>query len=157
MKKIILGFITICSMASCVSKSEYDRLKAANNELIQKLAHEAAERSKVQMELDQLVQQIREERTQTVVDFNKKPYVSATRALEIIEEHYSFYERDKKYRNVILRRAADNSFKVSLEECLCKSYGRTSCCELNVLWDAKVKTLTIRENDKYDFVEDRPF
>ena len=141
MKKIFY-LIPFLTFASCVSQSDYDKLKAEKEELEQKVTQIENELSSVEFKYNQLL----EEKRQAEIERNRISYISEAKALQYIKDNYSFYEKDTRYRNVQLRRIADNSFRVSLEECTSKGG-----CNDDFFWHSIVRTLTVHNNGKYDF------
>lgn len=129
MKRIFFLLIPFLALASCVPQSKYDQLKSEKEEL------------------EQQVNQLVEEKRQAEIERNKKPYISETKAMLYIKDNYSFYQKDTKYRNVQLRRIADNSFKVSIEECTSKGDFSND----DFFWHSRVRTLTVHSDGKYDF------
>ena len=87
------------------------------------------------------------EKQQKEIEINKTPYISEKQALQYIQDYYSFYNKDFKYRNVQLRRKAKNSFTVSLEECIDKADFTSG----DFFWNSTVRTLTVYEDGNYDF------
>ena len=87
------------------------------------------------------------EKIQSEIENNKLPLVTEVQALKYIKDHYSFYDRDTKFRNVKLRRTTDNSFKVALETCTKKGDFSNN----DFFWRSEVHTLTVQNNGKYDF------
>lgn len=146
MKKIFY-LVPCLILASCVPQSDYDKLKIEKEEIEQKVTELETKLSNVEFEHNQLL----EEKRQAEIERNKTPYISEAKAMQYIKDNYLFYEKDTKYRNIQLRRIADNSFRVSLEECSCKSIGGGDCCNDNFFWDSRVRTLTIHNNGTYDF------
>lgn len=163
-KIIILG-LSLLILNSCVLKSDYDKLEKEKSELetqLEKVKSELEtqleeiknELSDVNYKYDQIIEEkkhaeleiIRKER-QAEIERNRIPYISDSKAKQYIKDNYSFYEKGTRYRNIQLRRLADNKFIVSLEECKSKMGG----CDDNYFWFSKVRTLTVHNNGKYDF------
>lgn len=144
MKITILPLLIIfLSLNGCVSKSDYENLEREKSQLESTLKEVKQELSDVQYNLDQLL----EEKRQAEIERNKTPYISEAQALNYVKDNYDFYEKDMRYRNVVLRRIADNSFRVSLEECTKKG----SFSNNDFFWNSRVRTLIVHNNEKYDF------
>jgi len=77
---------------------------------------------------------------------------SEEKALELVEDNYTFYDAGNKYRNAKVRRVSNNVFYVSLEEC-----SKDFADKGDFFWHAKVYVLTIASNTKYRFEEKRNF
>jgi len=134
-KIFILG-IMVLSLNACVPKSDYEKLEKEKNEVEKQL-----EETKKEYNL------LYEEKRQAGIEKDRIPYVSEDQALKYIKDNYAFYEKDMKYRNVQLRRIADNSFRVSLEECTKKGDFSND----DFFWHSNVRTLTVHKSGKYDF------
>ena len=130
----LINIIALVILTSCVSQSDYDELKAEKDELELKY-----------IELQAKVEQY--EKAEAVK--NEIPYISEERALEIIEDYFSFYAAGVAYRRVKLRRVAKNIFKVSLETGDKKALEASGYSAF--FWQATVKTLTVRADGTYDF------
>tara|TARA_R110000744_G_scaffold88912_1_gene173121 strand:- start:163 stop:606 length:444 start_codon:yes stop_codon:yes gene_type:complete len=141
-KIIILG-ISLLMLNSCVSKSDYEKSELEKSELEIQLQEIKQELSDVKYKYNQ----IKQEKSQAEIERNKKPFITENKALQLIGDNFSFYERNMVYRNVKLRRIADNSFKVSLETCINKK----NYVSDDFFWKSKVRTLTVYNNGKYDF------
>ena len=139
LKKLLYIISVFTLLTNCVSKSKHEDLKNKNLELRQKL-------NKVEKELKQYKLKETEQRLNDLA----LPYVTEKQALAYIKDNYEFFERDKKYKNVKLRRSSKNSFVVALDECGCipvsACYNFPGDC-----FNAVVKTLTIYAGGKYDF------
>lgn len=134
-KTLIIG-TAFLTLNSCVPKSDYEKLKEEKNKLELQL-------EETKKEYNQLL----EEKRQAEIEKNRIPYISEEQAMKYIKDNYAFYEKDMKYRNVQLRRIADNSFRVSLEECTKKGDFSND----DFFWHSNVRTLTVHKNGKYDF------
>lgn len=88
-----------------------------------------------------------EEKRQAEIERNRKPYITEAQALQHIKDNYNFDEKHMRYRNVQLRRIADNSFRVSLETCTKKGNFSNN----DFFWTSSVRTLTVNNNGKYEF------
>ena len=152
-KILILG-LSLLTLNACVSKSDYDKLEKEKSELETLLEKTTQELSDVNYKYDQILEEkkqaeleiIRKKR-QAEIERNRVPYISDSKAKQYIKDNYAFYEKDTKYRNLQLRRIANNSFKVSLEECTAKGDFSND----DFFWHSRVRTLTIHNNGKYDF------
>lgn len=144
MKKRLIGStIFLIFVSSCVPKSDFEKLEKEKSNLTYQLEEMKQNLSDVTNKYDLLI----EEKRRDEIEQNKKPYITEYRALQLIKDNYSFYEKNMVYRNVQLRRIADNSFKVSLETCINKESFRKN----DFHWHSSVRTLTVHNNEKYDF------
>ena len=144
MKLKLFGFgIFLLTLSSCVSKSDYEKLEKDKAEIQAELEKTKQELSDLTYNYDLLI----EEKRQAEIERNRKPYITEDQALQHIKDNYSFYEKDMRYRNVQLRRIADNSFRVSLETCTKKGDFSNN----DFFWHSSVRTLTVYNNGKYDF------
>ena len=134
--KILVLLVFVLTISSCVPKSDYEKLERQLSETEQEL-------SDLKFKYDQIL----EEKRQEEIEKARTPYVTESQALGYIKDYYSFYNKDTRYRNVELRRTADNRFKVSLETCTKKG----SFSNDNFFWNASVRTLTVYNDGKYDF------
>lgn len=141
--KILSLLIFILTLNGCVSKSDYEKLEREKAQLEDTLNEIKQELTEVQYNYEQLL----EEKRLAEIERNRKPYISEAQALNYIKDNYDFYEKDMRYRNVVLRRVDDNSFRVSLEECTKKGPFSND----DFFWNARVRTLTVHNNGKYDF------
>lgn len=121
---VVISFLLL----GCVPKSEHDQLKSDYEALQSRL------------------NSLEEAQRQAEIERNSIPYVTEQQALEYIKDHYSFYEKDKVYRNVELRRIADNSFQVSLETCINKSDFKRD----NFFWDHINRKLIVYNDGNYE-------
>ncbi len=140
MKNLIYLFV-VATTLSCVPQSEYNRLKTEKEELEENNDYLASEVTRLNQKAVTLEDEIsdvqeqysnlllltgarrsRERQGEKTID-NIAPYVSEAEAIRYIEDHYSFYRRGTKYRDIKLRRKASNVFLVSLEECTSKVKG----------------------------------
>jgi hypothetical protein len=133
---ILVLAVSILTLYSCVSKTDYEKLEKTLDETKQDLTD-------VSYRYELLI----EEKRQIEIERNKKPFITDKQALGYIKDNYSFYEKDMKYRNVQLRRTDDNIFRVSLEECTMKGGFSNN----NFFWNSRVRTLTVHKSEKYDF------
>jgi len=126
-----------------LSASDYEKLEKEKSELENQLEETKQELTDISDKYNLLY----EEKRQAEIQRNKTPYISEDQALQYIKDNYAFYEKDMKYRNVQLRRTADNSFRVSLEECTKKGDFSND----DFFWHSRVRTLTVHKSGKYDF------
>ena len=133
MNKMIF-LILLTTLFSCVTKTEYDKLKTEKELLAQKL-------NLLQSEYDKLL----EAQRQVEIERAKIKYYTEQEALGFIKDYYSFYQPDILYRNVRLRRTGDNSFKVSLETTTSKGDFSND----DFFWSSQVYNLTISNDGKY--------
>lgn len=149
MKKMLYPLLLV-TIVGCVPQSDYNQLKSEKDELELKVGKLEDEISNIQHEYNQLLAEKRE----TEIEMSKAPYISEEKAILYIKDYYSFYEKDIQYRNIELRRIADNIFKVSVEECGWKSTsGEDPCDGGDFYWSAKVRTLTVYNNGKFVYSE----
>lgn len=66
-------------------------------------------------------------------------------ALGFLEDYYSFYQRDKRFRNPIFKRISYNSFEISVEECN-KNY-----TDDDIYYNSALFILNIK-NDDYEMI-----
>jgi hypothetical protein len=135
-KNLMTFVLLILFIIGCVPKAEHEKLKSELEQTQQEL-----------FDVQQKYDVLNNERIQLELQRNQTPYLSEEQAMQFIKDNYSFYEKGKKFRNVQLRRIADNSFKVSLETCISKG----DFSESDFFWNAEVRTLTVYSNGKYDF------
>lgn len=133
-------------LSSCVSESDYKKLEGEKEDIERRLKETEQELSNLTYEYNLLI----EEKRQAEIERNRIPYISEEQALRYIKDNYAFYDKDIKYRNVQLRRIADNSFKVSLEECTKKGPFSSD----DFFWSSIVRTLTVYNNGKYNLKYD---
>jgi len=126
MKRTFQSFILVTSLISCVPKSDYDKLKNENNEL------------KTEIQRHKLEKQKEEERLKELVHTEEE-------ALRLVADYYEFYNSNMKYKNPKIRRTSNDSFQVSVQECLKK----TGYCDNETFWNSKVLTLTINKDKSY--------
>jgi hypothetical protein len=125
MNKLIYLIVLVPLMLSCVSQTEYDKLKA--------------EKEKLQNDYDNLL----EEKRQIEIVKNSKKHFSETEVLSILKDYYDFYNREMVYRNPKIRRVDSNSFKISLDIRPKKAPNE------NFFWDSTVLTLVINNDGSY--------
>lgn len=126
-RNLAIAVVSFLSLG-CVPKSEYEQLKADYEELQSKLYY------------------IEEAQRQAEIERNSIPYITEQQALEYIKDRFSFYEKDKVYRNVELRRIADNSFQVSLETCINKADFKRD----NFFWKHENRKLIVYNDGSYE-------
>lgn len=126
MKRTFQSFILVTSLISCVPKSDYDKLKNENNELKTEIQRHKLEKQKEEQRLKELVHTEEE-------------------ALRLVADYYEFYNSNMKYKNPKIRRTSNDSFQVSVQECLKK----TGYCDNETFWNSKVLTLTINKDKSY--------
>ena len=136
----ICWIFLLIAFNSCVSKSEYEtqgrELESTKQELLN-----------IQDKYREVMNEKIQSEIQSEIEKNKLPVVTEAQALKYIKDHYSFYDRDTKFRKVKLRRITDNSFKVALETCTTKGDFSNN----DFFWRSEVRTLTVQNNGKYDF------
>jgi len=101
-------------------------LKNENNEL------------KTEIQRHKLEKQKEEERLKELVHTEEE-------ALRLVGDYYEFYNSNMKYKNPKIRRTSNDSFQVSVQECLKK----TGYCDNETFWNSKVLTLTINKDKSY--------
>ncbi|HFG0566739.1 hypothetical protein [Flavobacterium psychrophilum] len=74
---------------------------------------------------------------------------SEEKALEFLEDYFSFYNADEAYRNPNVRRVSNNVFYISLQTCI----NKTEFLEDDFHWNAKVYVLKIQSSTKYTIKE----
>ena len=134
MKKLITIFTLLLFITSCVSKSNYEKLKKENDSL-------KIELSNVEQQYESLL----EEKRQAEIEKNRKPYITENKARTYLKDYYEFYNSDMKYRNAVFRRIDDNVFKISLEECTKKG----GFSDNDFFWSSSVRTLTVNNDGTY--------
>ena len=132
---LIISLLSI-SLLGCISQSDYDRVQA-------ELETTKFELNQVKTSYEILLNEKRQEEIQR----NSVPYVTEEQAIGYIDDHFSFYDRDTKYRNVALRRLSDNTFTVAIETCTKKGNFSND----NFFWTSSTRTLTVYPDGKYDF------
>jgi hypothetical protein len=153
MKFKLLSSVLITSILfSCVSQSDYDKLKIEKENSEKKFKSENREKDKkiekVKYELSLLkedLNQLMAEKRLSEIEKNRKPYVSELEAKKYLKDYYDFYESDNIYRNAKFRRVDDNVFKVSLEECTKKG----GFSDNDFYWHSIVKTLNVKNDGTY--------
>jgi hypothetical protein len=135
-KFLLIPFLSLFTLSGCVTKSEYERVEA-------ELETTKLELSQVKTNYEILLNEKRQEEIQR----NSVPYITEEQALRYIDDHFSFYDRDTKYRNVDIRRLSDNSFTVAIETCTKKGNFSND----NFFWNSSTRTLTVYPDGKYDF------
>jgi len=126
MRKTFVAIILVVSSISCVPKSEYDKIKNENDELKSEIQKYELEIKKEAERLEELIH-------------------SEDEALKLLEDYYDFYNSNMKYRNPKIRRTSNNTFQISVQECLKK----TGYCNNESFWNSKVLKLTINEDGTY--------
>ncbi|HFG0566541.1 TPA: hypothetical protein ACGFUW_002323 [Flavobacterium psychrophilum] len=71
------------------------------------------------------------------------------KALEFLEDYFSFYNADEAYRNPNVRRISNNVFYISLQTCINKA----EFMEDDFHWNSKVLVLKIQSSTKYTIKE----
>lgn len=135
-KFLLIPFLSLFTLSGCVTKSEYERVEA-------ELETTKLELSQVKTSYEILLNEKRQEEIRR----NSVPFVTEEQALSYIDDHFSFYDRDTKYRNVALRRLSDNTFTVAIETCTKKGNFSND----NFFWTSSTRTLTVYPDGKYDF------
>lgn len=135
-KFLLIPFLSLFTLSGCVTKSEYERVEA-------ELETTKLELSQVKTSYEILLNEKRQEEIRR----NSVPYITEEQALGYIDDHFSFYDRDTKYRNVALRRLSDNTFTVAIETCTKKGNFSND----NFFWTSSTRTLTVYPDGKYDF------
>jgi outer membrane murein-binding lipoprotein Lpp len=140
--KFLILSAVVLTIAGCVPKSDYEKLKTENGELAAKLKLLNMELSLIETEN----QNFKEEQRKV----EEKKMIAARHteeeALRLLKDYYDFYDGDNVYRNPRARRTSDNSFTISLEECT-KKFSHQE-----FFWKSRVRKLTIYENGKYDII-----
>jgi len=101
-------------------------LKNENNELKTEIQRHKLEKQKEEQRLKELV-------------------YTEEEALRLVADYYEFYNSNMKYKNPKIRRTSNDSFQVSVQECLKK----TGYCDNETFWNSKVLTLTINKDGSY--------
>ena len=131
-------------LGSCVSKTEYDklenerqRLEVENNNLEYKLSTLRYENYQIKSELDKMLEAKQKEENEK----SRVKYVSDSEALGYIKDYYSFYQTNKTYRDIKLRRTSKNSFIVSLEEAF----------TFTDIWSDMIYSLVVNNDKSYNY------
>jgi len=74
---------------------------------------------------------------------------SEEKALEFLEDYFSFYNAAEAYRNPNLRRISNNVFYISLQTCI----NEKEFMENDFFWHSKVLVLKIQSSTKYKIKE----
>lgn len=132
MKKIITALIFSSTLLCCgVPQSEYDKLKAENEQF-------KSEISNIEIENNELKAKLEEKKR---IDSNH----SEIEALKLLKDYYNFYNSDMIYRNPRIRRVNGNTFNISLEDCTKKADFKND----DFFWHSQVLTLVINEDGTY--------
>lgn len=149
MKKLIIAPILLLIL-SCVSKTEYDNLlnekENLQSEIIDLNTRLEAQSSSLAI-YQKEIYNLREEKRQADVRKSQVKYITEDEARGYVKDYYEFYEADQLFRNVQIRRVADNKFKVSLESVTRKA----NFSKDDFFWKAWVYNLTVNNNGTYDF------
>lgn len=134
MKREVIFLILLFVIISCVPKADYEKLENENNDLRQELS-----------DVKQQYEILFEEKRQAEIEKNRKPYISETKARELLKDYYRFYNNGWSYRNPVFRRLDNNSFKISLEVCVNKEQFINN----EFFWNSEVRTLTVNNDGTY--------
>jgi predicted RNase H-like nuclease (RuvC/YqgF family) len=128
--------------SSCISRSEFDKLRIENECLKKRVMELESEISSLN---DKYNAAIIEKR---IIDSQKKERKIFTemQALQCLEDYYNFYRRDYSYRDPMVKRSQDNSFLISLEESEKMNSDRGK-----EQWTPVVWTLTMNDDGTYSF------
>jgi len=121
-------------LTSCVLKSDYDKIKAENEQL----KNEVNQITNQKNELETLQKQEEEKK-------QKSKAHSETEALRLLRDYYDYYNGDMIYRNPRVRKVDYNTFNISLEECTKKG----GFDKNDFFWSASVKILIINDDGTY--------
>src|SRR5690606_1122547 len=72
--------------------------------------------------------------------------------IDFLDEYYQFYNRDKIYRNPIIKKIDQSTFRVSVEQCLSKGGFK----EREIFWDSEIWEITLDENNEFQ-IRNVPF
>jgi hypothetical protein len=152
--------LNVVILSSCVSDSAYKKLEKEKKDLENQIRNNNQKINDLTQKYDTLNNKLKleEEDKKEVAKQNPKPnntsietinnnypFITEEQAMQYINDNYSFYDKNKLYRNVQLRRITSNSFDVSLDE-KSKAFSHN---DFN--WLSRVKRLTVYNNHKYDF------
>jgi len=141
-----LLIITAFALTSCVSKSDYEKLKQENQAL-------TIEAKQLNVRIDNLTIENNELLEYKNEQEEKKRIASLhtdEEALSLVKDYYEFYNADNIYRNPKVRRVSENVFRISLEECTKKG----GFSDNSFFWRSTVIRLTIHENGEYNAIRE---
>ena len=119
---------------ACASQSDYENLKAENEQLLIQL-----EKLKIEnLELKQSIEELQEKK-------DLESMYSEEDALKFIKDYYEFYKADLIYRKPRVRKVNSNTFIISLEENTKKGNFKNN----DFFWTSKVLTLVINNDGTY--------
>ncbi|MDC7997974.1 hypothetical protein [Gilvibacter sediminis] len=143
--KIINLILAITILISCgVPKDDYEKVVEERDSLKLELEGLKVINDKNindNLLLEKELQAYREKERQE----NEVPYVTETRALEVLKYDYSFNRRDDVYKDVQIMRLAKNKFRISLMEKSRTAPERSD----DFFYHNKKLVLTIFKGDKY--------
>ena len=143
--KIIKLILILSLLSSCgVPKDDYDKVVEERDSLkleLESLKVTIDKNLNDYLVLERELQVYREKERKE----NEVPYVTETRALEILKYDYSFNRRDDVYKDVQIVRLAKNKFKISLME---KSRTAPEQSD-DFFYHNKKLVLTVFKGDKY--------
>jgi predicted nuclease with TOPRIM domain len=136
MKTKIISFSTILILTGCgIPKEEHEKIKHELETLKTEVETLKNENSTLEYEKEQLEEKKRIASTHT-----------ENEALKLLEDYYEFYNSNFAYRSPKVRRENENTFVISLEQCVNKEPFLSN----DFHWSSKVVTLEIFEDGKYE-------
>jgi hypothetical protein len=136
MKTKIISIFTILLLTNCgIPKEEHEKLKQELENLKTEVENLKNENSTLEYEKEQLEEKKRIASTHT-----------ESEALKLLKDYYEFYNSNFAYRKPKVRRENENTFVISLEECVNKEPFLSN----DFHWSSKVVTLEIFEDGKYE-------
>jgi hypothetical protein len=145
--------LTTLTLTSCVSESDYKKLKQENEGLTEENEGLKTKVKQLNVRIDNLTIENRD----LLEDKNKKEkkiQISSLHteeeALRLLNDYYEFYDANFVYRNPKVRQVSENVFKISLEECSKK----TASVNNGYFWESIVIKLSIYDDGKYDVIRE---
>jgi seryl-tRNA synthetase len=120
-------------------KEEYDNLKETNESLQNKIEEQT---TKI-YNLTQKTLNLEKKEKALIKEQNTKPYISKAKAIEYLDQDYSFYNRGYVYKDLKVLRVGPNEFKFSMRE------GKADRVNEDFWYVDQVITLIVNKNGKY--------
>ncbi|MFA7489666.1 MAG: hypothetical protein WCY58_02790 [Mariniphaga sp.] len=119
---------------SCISPSDFEKLKIENECLKKRIMELEADKIHLNEKFNALMVEKR------VLEYNGQEisFCTESQAVQYLKDYYNFFRKNYTYRNPVIKRSSDNTFIITLEEIESTNAEATQDQWVSIVWSLQV-------------------